>query len=72
LKFIHKIYLKLPKIRLPSIKKLNGTIQELAILAGFLMLLKGLWDIYPPMMWIIGGIWLMVPGKRGGVNGANK
>ena len=66
MKFISKIFLKLPKIRLPSFKKAGETIQELAILAGFLMLLKGLWDIYPPLMWIIGGAWLMIPGKRGG------
>ena len=53
---------KLPKIRLPSIK--HETIQELAILAGFLMLLNGLYDIYPPAMWIIGGIWLMLPARK--------
>jgi hypothetical protein len=72
LKFISKIFLKLPKIRLPSLKKSAETIQELAILAGFLMLLKGLWEIYHPLMWIIGGLWLMIPGKRGGTNGVNK
>ena len=61
-----KLPLKLPKIRLPSLKIKHETVQELALLAGFLMLLKGLWDIYPPLMWILGGIWLMLPAKRGG------
>ncbi len=55
---------KLPKIRLPSIKIKHEIIQELAILAGFLMLLNGLYDIYPPAMWIIGGIWLMLPARK--------
>jgi len=63
LKILHKLRVKFPKIRLPSFKISNETIQELAILAGFLMFLKGLWDIYPPLMWIIGGFWLMIPGK---------
>lgn len=40
------------------------TVQELALLAGFLMCLKGLYMIYPPMMWIIGGVYLMLPGQR--------
>lgn len=66
LKYIINMVLKLPRIRLPSSKKLNEAIQELAILAGFFMLLKGLWGIYPPLMWIIGGAWLMIPGRRGG------
>jgi hypothetical protein len=66
LKYLQKIKLKLPKIRLPCPKITNEAIQELALLAGFLMLLKGLWDIYPPLMWIVGGLWLMLPGKRGG------
>ena len=57
---IQKIKAKLPRIRLPSPR--NETAQELAVLAGFLMLLKGLWDVYPPAMWIIGGLWLMFPG----------
>lgn len=66
MKCLQKMKLKLPKIRLPSINITNEAIQELALLAGFLMLLKGLWDIYQPLMWIIGGLWLMFPGKRGG------
>jgi hypothetical protein len=66
LKIPLKLPLKLPKIRLPSLKIKHEAVQELALLAGFLMLLKGLWDIYPPLMWIIGGLWLMLPGKRGG------
>lgn len=56
--------LKLLKIRLPSLRNQNETIQELAMLAGFLMFLKGLYDIYPPLMWIVGGLWLMLPPGR--------
>lgn len=55
---------KLPKIRLPSFKIKSETLQELALLAGFLMVLRGLWLIYPPAMWIIGGIYLMLPAQR--------
>jgi len=61
-----KMPFKLPKIRLPSLQIKHEVIQELAILAGFLMLLKGLWDVYQPLMWIIGGLWLILPGRRGG------
>lgn len=57
--------LRFPRIRLPSIWIKHEIIQELAVLAGFLMVLKGLWDIYPPLMWILGGVWLMFPGKGG-------
>ncbi len=59
-----KKFFKPPKIRLPSLKIPNGFFEELAILAGFLMVLRGLWLIYPPLMWIFGGIWLMLPAKR--------
>jgi hypothetical protein len=55
--------LKLPKIRLLSFKVKSETTQELALLGGFLMLLKGLHDVYPPAMWIIGGIYLMLPAQ---------
>ena len=57
--------IKLPKIRLPCLKIKSETIQELAMLVGFLMCLKGLHDIYPPVMYIIGGIWLMLPCRKG-------
>ena len=56
--------IKLPKIRLPCLKIKSETTQELAMLAGFFMCLKGLYDIYPPVMWIIGGAWLMMPGRK--------
>lgn len=59
-----KIPLKLPRIRLPSLKIQNDIIQELAMLAGFLMVMRGLWMIYPPVMWIVGGLWLALPGKK--------
>jgi hypothetical protein len=55
---------KLPKIHLPRFKMNSETIIELAMLVGFFMLLKGLYDIYPPAMWIIGGIYLMLPIQR--------
>ncbi|MHB1126866.1 MAG: terminase TerL endonuclease subunit [Bacillota bacterium] len=55
---------RMPKIRLPSLKINNEVIQELAMLAGFLMVMKGLWMVYPPAMWIIGGLWLAFPGKK--------
>ncbi|WP_459998541.1 hypothetical protein [Paradesulfitobacterium aromaticivorans] len=61
-----KLPIKLPKIRLPSLKISSGILQELALLAGFLMLLHGLWMVYPPIMWIIGGLWLMLPGPGKG------
>lgn len=61
-----KLPIKLPKIkiRLPSLKIKAQTIQELALLAGFLMLMRGLWLIYPPAMWIVGGIYLMLPAQQ--------
>jgi len=43
-------------------------VKETCILVGFAMVLRGLWLIYPPAMWIIGGmalIWFGMPGKKG-------
>jgi uncharacterized membrane protein len=54
-----KINLKLPKIRLPSREKVYDFVSELAILAGFLMLGRGIYMIYKPAMFIICGIGLM-------------
>ena len=68
------------KIRLPSamrnltrmlknIKLSPEFIKETCLVAGFLMLLRGLWLIWPPAMWIIGGVclmWFGLPGKRVG------
>jgi hypothetical protein len=59
-----KAKLDLPRIRLPSIKNKTETIEELTILVGFLMVVYGLYSIYPPLMWILAGLWLMFPGKR--------
>lgn len=64
MKLFRNMKFKPPKIRLPSLKITSETIQELAILAGFLMLLKGLWMVYPPLMWIAGGLWLMLPAQN--------
>ena len=50
--------MKLPKIRLPS----PDTIQELALVAGFLMLFYGLHSIYPPLAWVVCGGLLMLFG----------
>ena len=56
--------MKLPKIRLPSLRKTESTLAELAILAGFLMVMYGLHQVYPPLMWVIGGLWLMFPARK--------
>ncbi|WP_333595058.1 hypothetical protein [Anaerospora hongkongensis] len=50
--------MKLPKI--PA-----GTVQEITVLAGFFMVAYGLYSIYPPVMWILCGVWLMIPAKKG-------
>lgn len=47
------------KIRLP-------TAHELTALAGFCMAGYGLYLIYPPVMWLLCGIWLMIPPRRKG------
>ena len=39
---LQKIQKKLPKIRLPSLKKLEETVQELVTLGGFIMVFIGL------------------------------
>jgi hypothetical protein len=61
-----KIKLKFPKIQvtIPKIssEKLQEHISEAAMIGGILILLKCLYMIYPPSMWIIGGILLMLLG----------
>lgn len=64
MKIPFKIPLKLPKIRFHSLRIKREAAQELAILAGFLMVARGLYMVYPPAMWIICGLWLMFPAKR--------
>lgn len=54
--------MKLPKIRLPSDQKAADIIQESALVGGFLMLFFGLYQLYPPLAWIICGCLLMVFG----------
>lgn len=54
--------MKFPKIRLPSREKIEENVQETAIVGGFLMLAKGLYSIFPPVMWIICGVLLMLLG----------
>jgi hypothetical protein len=58
-KELRNILAKKPKI---SPEKLNDYISETAMIGGFFMLLKGLYTIYPPAMWIIGGILLILLG----------
>lgn len=52
-----------------KLKIKEETIKETCLLAGFLMLETGIWLIYPPAAFIVGGIlllWLGMPGKGGG------
>lgn len=63
-----KTWFIMPKIRLPSITIIENLVSEAAMVGGFLMLLKGIYMIYPPLMWIIGGILLFLfgfPARRG-------
>jgi hypothetical protein len=45
-----------------SRETIEDLIQEAAIVGGFLMLMKGLYMVYPPSMWIIGGLLLILLG----------
>ncbi|MFA5385567.1 MAG: hypothetical protein WC364_13105 [Eubacteriales bacterium] len=54
--------LKLPKIRLPSEEKRQDLIQETALIAGFFMLFYGLYQVWPPLAFVICGCFLMVFG----------
>ena len=54
-----KIPLKLPKIRLPSQQKIDEIFRETCLVAGFVMFGRGLWLIWPPLMWLICGVLLM-------------
>lgn len=61
--------LRLPVIRMPERAKIENFVSDAAMIGGFLMLLKGLYMIYPPTMWIIGGILVFLfgfPARRRG------
>lgn len=50
-------------MKLPSIDALR----EAVLVAGFLMLGRGLWLVYPPAMWLVCGsllMWLGLPRGR--------
>ena len=53
-----------------NIFKINNTkaalelVEEFVVFAGFIMVAKGLYMIYTPLMWIICGLWLMIPAKK--------
>jgi hypothetical protein len=49
-------------MKLPRYEKIQDFVQEAALIGGFLMLLRGLYLIFPPIMWIIGGILLILIG----------
>lgn len=47
---------------------MHDVVSEAAIIGGFFMLMKGLYMIYPPVMWIVGGILIFLlgfPAKKG-------
>ncbi|MCM0760675.1 hypothetical protein M7775_19170 [Sporomusa sphaeroides DSM 2875] len=50
------------KIRWPTTQHM----QDISALAGFCMTGYGLYILHPAAMWIICGIWLMVPPVRKG------
>jgi hypothetical protein len=44
-------------------------IREACLVAGLLILVRGVWLIYPPAAWIVGGlilIWLSIPPRSRG------
>jgi len=60
---LSRLLKKLPKIRLPSPKKIEETARELSVLVGFIMVFIGLWGYDYRLALIISGIWLMIPAK---------
>jgi len=50
-------------VKIPSIPA--SAVKEATVLAGFFMVAYGLYSIYPPVMWILCGAWLMIPAKKG-------
>jgi hypothetical protein len=53
---------RLPRIRLPSRDKLVENVREACLAAGFFMLARGLWLVYPPAMWVVCGALLIYVG----------
>lgn len=47
------------RIRLPTLK---GNLPDIAMVLGFLMLLYGIWQVYKPASFIIGGALLLLFG----------
>lgn len=57
---------RFPRIRLPSAAEIEHTTGGLLLAGGFLMVARGLWLVYPPAMYIVGGailIWWGLPRK---------
>lgn len=57
---------RFPRIRLPSAGGWRGLLEDLLLLVGVAMLARGLWLIYPPVMWIFVGLLLMWAGLTPG------
>jgi hypothetical protein len=53
---------RLPRIRLPR-KSIKMIFEDTCLLAGFIMLARGLWLISPAIMWIVCGLLLMWCGR---------
>lgn len=51
--------MKSPKIRGPLLLE---ALRETCLMAGFLMLARGLWLLFPPVMWITCGVILIYIG----------
>jgi len=50
-------------------KNKEEPIREICLVVGFFSLIAGLWLIYPPAMFIIGGfilMWIGLPPRKGG------
>jgi hypothetical protein len=59
--------LKFPNIRWPSREQIQDNFKELALIAGFFVLARGLYLIYPAAAWIVSGLvllWLGWPDRQ--------
>lgn len=54
--------MKLPKIRMPSIRSSVALFDAAVVLIGIALIGKGLYMIYPPLMYIVIGTILAFPG----------